>query len=175
MACDIDRTANFFYSNVVMKASQQLNKRKIFSPASSSRRIIAGAILLAAVILFGLLYQAAKGIIDIGVLLGPCGFKQKYALPCPACGMTTSAVAFAQGRIFKSFYIQPAGAFLCCLLVISAGLAFVTVVFGVYFEFIKRFFAEIRVRYIILALVIVIVAGWAVTLSRAMAETIVNN
>jgi len=89
--------------------------------------------------------------------------------------MTTSAIAFAQGRIFKSFYVQPAGAFLCCLLVISAGLAFMTAVFGVYFEFIKRFFAEIRVRYIILALAIVIAAGWAVTLSRAMAVAAVNN
>jgi hypothetical protein len=37
------------------------------------------------------------------------------------------------------------------------------------FRFVERFFAEVRLRYIILAIVIIIAAGWAVTLARALA------
>jgi len=99
----------------------------------------------------------------------PCGFKQRYNLPCPGCGITTSVVAFAQGKIFEAFYIQPAAALLCCVLVVVAFLAFLIAVFGVYFGFLKRFVTEVKVRYIILALIIIMVAGWAVTLARALA------
>jgi hypothetical protein len=52
---------------------------------------------------------------------------------------------------------------------IVAFLAFLIAVFGVYFGFIKRLLAEIKISHIILALVIIIIAGWAVTLSRALA------
>ena len=83
--------------------------------------------------------------------------------------MTTSVLAFAQGKIFESFYIQPAAALLCCVLAVSAFLAFLIAVFGVYFGFLKRFFAEVKVKHIILAMIIVIAAGWAVTLARALA------
>jgi len=82
--------------------------------------------------------------------------------------MTTAVSAFAQGKIFESFYIQPAAALLCSVLAVSAFLAFIIAVFGVYFGFIKRFFAEVKIRYIILALIIIIAAGWAVTLARAI-------
>ena len=83
--------------------------------------------------------------------------------------MTTSALAFVQGKIAESFYTQPAAALLCCVLIVSAFLAFITAVSGVYFSFVKRFFAEVKIRYIILALIIIIIAGWAVTLARAVA------
>ena len=79
-------------------------------------------------------------------------------------------VAFAQGKIFEAFYIQPAAALLCCVLVVVAFLALLMAVFGVYFGFLERFITEVKVRYIILALVIIIAAGWAVTLARALAE-----
>jgi len=58
---------------------------------------------------------------------------------------------------------------LCCVLVVVAFLALFTAVFGVYFSFIKRFFAEVKLRHIILALIVIIAAGWAVTLARALA------
>jgi len=83
--------------------------------------------------------------------------------------MTTATLAFAQGKIFEALYIQPACALLCCVLVVISFLAFVTAVFGVYFHFIERFFSEVKVRHIILALIVIIVAGWAVTLARALA------
>jgi len=105
----------------------------------------------------------------MGRLFGYCGFKQRTGLPCPGCGMTTATLAFAQGRIFEAFYIQPACGLLCCVMVLAAFLAFIIAVFGVYFRCVERFFKEVKLRYMILALVIIIVAGWAVTLARAIA------
>ena len=109
-------------------------------------------------------YQA-----DMGQWLGYCGFQQTTGLPCPTCGMTTATLAFARGRIFEAFYIQPAGGLLCSVMVIVAILSFAVAVSGVYFQFIKRFFVEIRLRYMILALFFILTAGWAVTLARALA------
>jgi hypothetical protein len=82
--------------------------------------------------------------------------------------MTTSAIAFAQGRISESFYIQPAAALLCTGLVTAAFLALVTTVFGVYFHFLVR----IKAKYAILALLVIIAVGWMVTLARVLAERI---
>jgi succinate dehydrogenase hydrophobic anchor subunit len=83
--------------------------------------------------------------------------------------MTTSGIEFAQGKILESFNTQPAAALLCVLLVISAILAFLTTCFGVYFVFVDNFFSGRNIKYIILALLIIIAAGWAVTLARALA------
>jgi len=152
-----------------MQTSQQLNKPKFFSRASPHQRIIATVVFLVVAGSFGLAWLAATGKFDIGWWLGPCGLKQKYGLPCPTCGMTTSVLAFSQGKIFESFYIQPAAGLLCCVLVIIAFLSLLIAVFGVYFGFIKRFFAEVKIKHIILALIVIIVAGWAVTLARALA------
>ncbi len=82
--------------------------------------------------------------------------------------MTTSAFAFVRGKVFESFYAQPAAAILCCVLVVVGFLAFLVAVFGIYFRFVRRFFAEIKVRHIVLALIVVVAAGWAVTLARAI-------
>ena len=152
-----------------MQASQQLNKQKIFCRASFHQRLIAGLVSSVVIVLFGLLWLAANDKIGIDLLLDPCGFKQRYGLPCPTCGMTTSALAFAQGKIFESLYIQPAAALLCSIGVVVAFLALFTAVSGVYFRFFERFFAEVKIKYIILALVVIIAAGWAVTLARALA------
>jgi phosphoglycerol transferase MdoB-like AlkP superfamily enzyme len=84
--------------------------------------------------------------------------------------MTTAVFSFARGRILQAFYIQPAAALFCCLLIVSAILAFIMSVFGLSFRFVERFFAEVRLRYIILAVLIILAAGWAVTLARALAN-----
>ena len=154
-----------------MQTNQQVNKVKFFSRASSRQRLTAVIVLLVLVGFFGFFALAGHYNIDLGRWLDYCGFKQKYGLPCPTCGMTTATLAFSRGKISEAFYIQPACTFLCCLLVIIAFLAFVTAVFGKHFSFIERFFNEVKVRYIILALIIIIAAGWAVTLARALAES----
>jgi len=153
-----------------MQPNQLNNKQNFFCRATNQQRILAGIVFLTIAATFGLFALAANKKIDLGWWLGPCGFKQRFGLPCPTCGMTTSIFAFSQGRIVEAFYIQPAGALLYCILVIVAFLALFTAVFGVYFKFIKRFFAEVKIKYIILALIAIIAAGWAVTLARALAS-----
>ena len=153
-----------------MPVSQQLNKTKFFCRASRRQRASSALVCLVLLALFGLLWLAAY----YKIPLSPygCGFKQKYDLPCPTCGMTTSVFKFVRGEIFGqngSFYVQPAAALLCSVLVVVASLAFIIAVFGVYFRFINRFFNEVKVRHIVLVLVIIIAAGWAVTLARALA------
>lgn len=152
-----------------MQTSQQVNKMKIFSPSSSRQRLTAVIICLAVVGFFVFFALAGHYKIDMGRWLGYCGFKQKHGLPCPTCGMTTATLAFSQGKISEAFHTQPACTLLCCVLVLIAFLAFVTAVFGKHFRFIERFFNEVKVRYIILALIIIIAAGWAVTLAQALA------
>jgi hypothetical protein len=152
-----------------MQTSQQQNKPKFFCRASFHQRLAAAIVCLAVVAFFGVFALAAHYKIDMGRWLGYCGFKQRTALPCPTCGMTTATLAFAQGKILEAFYIQPACGLLCCIAVIAGVLAFFTAVFGVYLGFIKRFFAEVKLRYIVLALLIILAAGWAVTLARALA------
>lgn len=167
----IDNFAISFYFNIVMPASQQLNKRKFFCRATFRQRITAIVVFSVVAASFGLAWLAATGKFDIGWWLGYCGLKQRYGLPCPTCGMTTSVLAFSQGKIFESFYIQPAAALLCGVLVIIAFLSLFIAVFGVYFGFVKRFFAEVKIKHIILALIVIVAAGWAVTLARALAAT----
>ena len=150
-----------------MQTSQQLNKPRIHRRASFHQRLTAGVVLLVVIVSFGLFWLS--GHYKVSLWPFPCGFKQRYGLPCPGCGITTSVVTFAQGRILEAFYIQPAGALLCCLLVFSAFLAFLIAVFGVYFGFLNRFFTEVKLIYLILALIVVIAGGWAVTLARALA------
>ena len=152
-----------------MQTSQQLNKPKLFLRASRNQRTIAAGICISIVGFFIVFAVAGHYKIDMGRWLGRCGFRQNTGLPCPTCGMTTAVLAFAKGKILEAFYIQPAGGLLCCAAVIIAVLAFIISVFGIYFRFISRFFAEVKVRYIILALIIIILSGWAVTLARALA------
>lgn len=152
-----------------MNASQQSNKRKFFYRASRVQRLAAAIVCLVIILFFGVFALAGHYKVDMGRWLGYCGFRQRTGLPCPTCGMTTATLAFARGRIFEAYYIQPAGGFLCSVLVVVAILAFIIAVFGVYFRFVERFFSEVKVRYLILALIIIIAAGWAVTLARAVA------
>jgi len=152
-----------------MHPDQRSNKGKFIRRASSRQRLRAGLTFLIVAGFLGLLWIMEKGEVNIERWLGPCGFKQRTGLPCPTCGWTTSALEFVQGEVLQAFYIQPAAAFFCCTLVVVAILALLTAVFGVYFRFIERFFTEVKVRHIVLAVVVIIIAGWAVTMSRALA------
>jgi len=153
-----------------MQASQQLNKPKLLIRATPRQRAVAAGVCIAIVGFFGVFAVAGHYKVDMGFFLGRCGLKQNTGLPCPTCGMTTAVLAFAQGKIRQAFYIQPAGAFLCSFLVFVAILSFFISLFGIYFRFIERFFTEVKFRYIILALLIIILSGWAVTFARAWAE-----
>jgi hypothetical protein len=107
---------------------------------------------------------------DFGLVFNPCGFKQRTGLPCPACGMTTSVLAFARGRVLLSFYTQPASALGCLVLVVIAFLASLIATLGVYFKALDRFFEEVKPSHLAVGLLVVISAGWAVTLARAFVD-----
>ena len=167
---NLDITFILAYSNVVMQASQQLNKPKLLLRATPKQRAVAAGIWIAVVAFFSVFAVAGHYKVDMGYFLGRCGLKQNTGLPCPTCGMTTATLAFAQGKILQAFYIQPAGAFLCSVLVFAAILSFFISLFGIYFRFVQRFFTEVKLRYVLLALIIIILSGWIVTFTRALAE-----
>lgn len=149
---------------------QQTNPRPWIRRASPRQRWIAGLIALGVFALFGGLWLLQRVGFDFGVVFSPCGVKQRWGLTCPACGMTTSVLAFARGDLATAFYVQPAAAFLNSLLVVGGFFAFIVSMFGVYFRALDRLFAEIRVRRVVVGLLIILAAGWAVTLARAVAE-----
>jgi len=154
-----------------MSASQQLNSMEKPGPVTSCQRVVAGVVFIAVLGIFGVLLAGAHGWIDMSRLFGICGFKQVYGLPCPGCYLTTSAMAFVQGKILESFYLQPAGAVLCCGLVAIAAVALLIAGFGVNFRFLHRGVMPRMIKYAIVSVIIILAAGWAVTLARALAES----
>ena len=165
----LDIVTILLYFNLVMAVNQQVNKVKFFCRATGRQRLCAAVVLAAVVAVFVFLWLASVGVIDVGLLVGPCGFKQRYHLPCPACGVTTAAVAFVRGRIFEAFYIQPAAGVLCSILAVGGFLALLTAVFGVYYEVLNKALVKVKTRWVVLAVLIIVAAGWAVTLARALA------
>lgn len=152
-----------------MCTSQQQIKPKLFKRASIKQRYIAAVIFVIVFSFFGFFAISGHYSVDIGRWLGHCSFQQRTGLPCPTCGMTRSTLAFAQGKILRAFYIQPACALICVMLVVIAIIAIIIAVLGIYFRFIDDIFYEIKLRHIIIALLIITVFGWAVTLARAAA------
>lgn len=152
-----------------MQERQQVRGSKLIRRASVRERTIAALIVCAVVASFGGLWLLQRAGFDFGVLFDPCGMKQRMGLPCPTCGMTTCVLAFARGEVLTAFYVQPAGAFLCSLLVAGTFFAFLTGVLGVYFCFFDWLRTELTVKYVVIGLLVILVAGWAVTLARAVA------
>jgi hypothetical protein len=152
-----------------MEISQHFKQGKIFCRASPKGRLGGGLVFLGVLVIFVLLRLASANIIDICLLVGPCGFKQRYSLPCPTCGWTTSAIVFARGHIVQSYYIQPAAALICSLLAVAGFFALLQAALGVYWRFLDSFCRGVRVIYVIAAFGVVVLAGWAVTLARALA------
>ncbi len=152
-----------------MQIRQQLSGSKVVRRASTKERRIAALIASGVAVLFGSLWLLQQAGFDFGLLFGPCGMKQRTGLPCPTCGMTTCVLAFARGALLTAFYVQPAGAFLCALLMGGAFFAFLTGVLGVYFSFFDRLWAELKLKWLVAGLLVVLTAGWAVTLARAVA------
>ena len=145
--------------------SDSKKKEELVTPWA---RVAAGVVFLAVAGIFGILFAGDKGWVDMSRLFGICGFKQVYGLPCPCCYIMTSAMAFVQGRVLDSFYIQPAGAVLCCVLLAVGVGALLISVFGVKFEFLYQPMKWRVIKYLVASALIILAAGWAVTLSRTL-------
>lgn len=152
-----------------MQRRQSANVAKIARRATHRERIVAAAISLSVAVWFGGLWGLQKAQFDFGRVLNPCGFKQRTGYPCPACGMTTSVLAFARGQVLTAFYVQPAAALVCALLVAIAFLALPVALGGVYFRALDRVLNEVKIAYLVVGLLVILAAGWAVTLARAFA------
>ncbi len=165
----LDTTVKPLYCSGMVETGKDNTGRRLFRPAT--RRERSGAALTAGLIalFFACAAVIAAGWVDFGRMVGPCGFQQRFGLPCVTCWMTRSVIAFVQGRIWDAFYMQPAAALFCCVAVLAEFLALPIVIRGVYWCFLDRLFREIRVWHWIVAVVVVLAGGWAVTLARAIA------
>ncbi len=152
-----------------MQRRQLPNAARFTRRATPSQRRTSLAVSLSILALFAGLWVLQSVGFDFGTIFNPCGFKQRTGLPCPACGMTTAVLAFARGEIFNAFYIQPAAAALCSLLLLIAFLTLLTATLGVYFNVFDRLLHETKVTYWIVVLLVILAAGWMVTLARAFA------
>jgi Protein of unknown function (DUF2752) len=153
-----------------MALDQQSNFIKTPGKPSLTQRITAAVVFLAISGLFYFLYLGAVGKIDMPRIIGICEFKRTYGLPCVSCWMTTSAMAFVRGHILEAFYIQPAGAIICCGLVCVAVFSLLIALFAVNFRFLHRPLSRRFIRYFVISMLIILAAGWAVTIARAIAQ-----
>jgi hypothetical protein len=127
--------------------------------------MLIGAILPAVVGMFAFLHVAA--VYKFVFYPWPCGFKVQFGLPCPTCGMTTSVLTFARGDILHSFYIQPAAAVLCCMLIAVGIFAIIAAIAGTDWGLVR----SIRLKYSIVTFMVLIGGGWAVMLARTIAKS----
>ena len=152
-----------------MPGSQLRNGVKIPARATRQERLIALAVFCSIAALFGGLYSAQRLGYDVGQVFSPCGFEQRYNLPCPTCWMTRSVLAFSRGEILRSYYMQPAGGLLCTVTALAGVIGGVIAVSGRKFAFLGRLGREVTVKQMILFVLLVLAGGWLVTLARALA------
>ncbi|MHC4552711.1 MAG: DUF2752 domain-containing protein [Planctomycetota bacterium] len=142
--------------------NQKLSFRARFISALVFVFIAAGIVIL---------WAAANEYINLKYWLGICGFKQRTGLPCPGCGWTHAAQAFFTGHFFQAFTMQPAAVLFCIVAVLTAVFALHCAIFGINFDFLKSYLGSSSgISIVLIAAVVVILAGWAVTLIRTILE-----
>lgn len=152
-----------------MQERQHDNRIKAIRRASRRQRGIAALIACGIIGLFGGLWLLQRVGFDFGLIFPPCGLRMRTGLTCPTCGMTTAVLAFARGQVLTAFYVQPAAGLICSAMIVVAFFTFLIAAFGVYFSFLDRLFAEVRILHLVVGLLVILAAGWAVTLARALA------
>ena len=150
-----------------MPTDQLPNTQKQIKQASAKERKIAGLFFLSLAVMMGLLALCRMLGFNISRLFLPCGFQQRYHLPCPTCGWTTALKAFSRGHFAEAFYIQPAASLICLGLLACALTALYIALSGVYPVFVGSLYREVKLKHILWTLVVVVLAGWAVTFVRA--------
>ena len=118
-----------------------------------------------------MLWAGGHEVLELRYLFGVCGFKQTYGVPCPGCFWTRAGMAFMSGDIGGAFHIQPGAAFSCIIGFVVAVFALLTAVFGINWRLVEKVGIGRLGRYVLVSGVIVVLAGWCVTLARAFAES----
>lgn len=97
--------------------------------------------------------------------VAPCGWLERYRLPCPTCGMTTAFAFTVRGRFFSAAGAQPAGfALALATLALAAGAAFALVA-GRVPRLRWPLLTPYRVFWVLLLL---LVGGWAFKLAAGL-------
>ncbi|MHC5083131.1 MAG: DUF2752 domain-containing protein [Planctomycetota bacterium] len=153
-----------------MTTDQQTNSVKK-QKLSVRARIVGAGIFCLITAGFAVLWLSANDYIRLEFWLGICGFKQRYHLPCPGCGWTHAAQAFVTGHPIMAFQTQPAAAFFCIIAVLTALFALHSALFGLNSGFLQRILSSIGLSVLAIVAVVVILAGWGVTLARTILES----
>lgn len=141
-------------------------KSKWFYKSAKQDRITFLWVFVIIVFVFVLFYLVKQGILDLGPADG-CAFLRNTGLPCPTCYWTRAIQAFMQGRIITAFYVQPGAAASCIILAAIGFFSLLSSLLGVNFVFLPPLRLW-QLKYIVLTIIIIISAGWAVTLARAI-------
>ncbi|MDO8348632.1 MAG: DUF2752 domain-containing protein [Planctomycetota bacterium] len=98
------------------------------------------ALAMTAFILLIRIDPSAKGY-DTHVQLGmaPCGWPRTHGIPCPTCGCTTAACHLVHGNVLEAFVVQPFGALLAIV-------GLLTGIHAAYCLVARRSFADLLVR-----------------------------
>jgi len=143
-------------------------KSKWFIKSTRQDRVTFLSVFVIAGFLFVLFYLIKQGFVDIGPG-GGCAFERNYGLPCPTCGWTRAISAFMEGKIIEAFYIQPGAVGGYIILAAIGFFSLLSACLGVNFSFLPPVRLW-QLKYILAAIIIILAAGWAVTLARALAK-----
>lgn len=128
-------------------------------------RLIAGAVLAGCVAVLGLAaFLTPEGGLREAFGYPACGFKTVTSLPCVTCGMTTAFTFAMNGHLLEAFHVQPAGALLALLTMMTTIIAAVAVCTGMSLAPLAK--AVFRPRnFVILA--IALAGSWGYTIAHA--------
>ncbi len=98
---------------------------------------------------------------------GPCGMLVMTGLPCPTCGMTTSFSHVVRGQWLRAFYVQPAGFMLALGTIALVVICIWTLIRG---HWPLTTFWLINPYRIFLALLVLLVGGWAFKIATGLAD-----
>ncbi|MCX5632739.1 MAG: DUF2752 domain-containing protein [Phycisphaerae bacterium] len=139
-----------------------------FYKSTKQDRITFLAVFVMIVFIFVLFYVVKAGLLNLGPG-GGCAFERNFGLPCPTCGWTRAINAFMDGKIIKAFYVQPGAAAFCLILAWTAFFSLLSAASGVNFSFLPPVRLW-QLKHILLTIITILAAGWAVTLARALAQ-----
>lgn len=133
-------------------------------------RVIYALVFVAVACGFLILWSAQRGHFELSRVLGVCGFKQRFGLPCPGCGWTHAAQQFVSGHPLQAFVTQPAAAVFALTAVIIAVFSLLFAFVGVDFRLPERIFCSRIGKWLLIAALIIVSAGWITTLARTILE-----
>lgn len=150
-----------------MSTDQQANPAPTRIRATRTQRLVGLAVFLVIGGGLSLLNVLQRLNFNFGLFFWPCGFRARTGYPCLTCGMTRSVQAFSRGDWIEAFRMQPAAGFLGLVAVAAAAVGLWIASTGHIPRFVHRLRVEFRFKRLLWQLVLILLAGWAVTLAQA--------